>query len=179
MNDPQCPHCSTPLSEHPANRCLDRWAAERAGWTQIDVVAIPGSCELRGESFPFLMGIPPGAAEVMAGVVAITGTSPMALLELMDVIPGCSTDIATAMELVEDGLPYIILSRHRLPDGLFPGEKRRVWWNVHRNGPRSLLTAADFDDPSNLWADGATLPHAITKAYIAYIAANQKEKDDE
>ena len=40
MNDPQCPLCSTPLSEHPANRCLDAWAAIVRGF---DNVHLPSS----------------------------------------------------------------------------------------------------------------------------------------
>ena len=30
-----CPNCKKPLEDHPADRCLDIWAAELAGWKDI------------------------------------------------------------------------------------------------------------------------------------------------
>ena len=29
-----CPFCNTPVDEHPANRCMDAWAAKSFGWTK-------------------------------------------------------------------------------------------------------------------------------------------------
>ena len=28
-----CPFCNTPVDEHPANRCMDKWVAVLVGWT--------------------------------------------------------------------------------------------------------------------------------------------------
>ena len=80
--------------------------------------------------------------------------------------------IAAAMALVEASLPHLILTRHRMRNGDFPGITRRQWWEVKRYGPNQLRPGG-FDDVSNMWADGETAAHAITRAYIAAM----KEKD--
>ena len=38
---------------------LNRLCAEKMGWTDIGVDNIPGAGSLRGQTFPFLTGIPP------------------------------------------------------------------------------------------------------------------------
>ncbi len=83
MSQQLCPYCQTSLPAHEAGRCLDAWAAKRAGWADVDRSLMDGLD---------WVGTPPG------GVWSSSQ------------IPDFSTDISAAMGLLE-GLPYELIVR--------------------------------------------------------------------
>ncbi len=88
--DPTCPHCQTLLSEHEANRCLNAWAAECAGWRFValgcSTSIVSNRQQWRGEPLRGrgLVPIPRYSADIAAAMGLVSPNRHFRLTQIND-----------------------------------------------------------------------------------------------
>lgn len=159
MTNPQCPFCKTPLSEHEAGRCLDKWVAKVQG----AVFYYEGSDEYIkwpdkfGNRFPALAPLNSGYGD-----------------ELM---PQVSTDMNEAIELKPDDNDWVQFERLIPRTGAEPGDilmnginADREWvitdWDRIGKMLSGTFSNLDTEDEEFVIAKAPTLALAICRAYL-------------